>query len=619
MKRYIIACLLLFVASNSICADNSITLSGIKYTLEKDNTVSCEAVKKKELVDVQIPSTIRINGLDYYVERIAKQGFAKCQNLKSIEIPNSVHSIGAYAFNDCRNLVSIVMPDDAEAVIPDGNYGYGRYGIFKGCTSLSEVRGHTVMYPRYVVYDAFMGCEEVPFYATILSEGSAKLTQIQMAKSFSEFASSRLKRTIEDWQRRKQYETTAQWEARVNDASRQKMIDETLATLKLEYIGKFGKSKLSGKLGDYVAEYGFFPVELGQMGTAYAAVPQSDALDFKAGWNEAVITPVYGILDDNLAVISCDFTVNGHTYKSYRSYEEDDFSPMTMEITPLSAVKEYELTAQGTAQANASTPAYEVDAIDINIPVATDNNERTFAVIIGNENYQRVAHVDFAANDARIFEKYCQKALGIPETNIRTYFDATYGDIVAAMRDIKEIASVFDGNIKVVFYYAGHGLPDDSNRNAFLLPVDASGNDTEACYPLGKLYEELSSLNAEIVMAFIDACFSGSLRGEGMLASARGIRLKPRAVKATGNLVVLSAASGDQSALPYAEKGHGLFTYYLLNKLNATDGNVSIGELVDYVSEEVSKQSVVVNRRLQTPTVVSSPALQDGWRAIQLR
>ena len=67
------------------------------------------------------------------------------------------------------------------------------------------------------------------------------------------------------------------------------------------------------------------------------------------------------------------------------------------------------------------------------------------------------------------------------------------------------------------------------------------------------------------MVTLIDACFSGSLRGEGMLASARGIKLKPRDVKIGGNMVVISAASGDQTALPFPEKSHGLFTYFLLS------------------------------------------------------
>ncbi len=189
----------------------------------------------------------------------------------------------------------------------------------------------------------------------------------------------------------------------------------------------------------------------------------------------------------------------------------------------------------------------------------------------------------------------------------------------AAVKSMKEIVSAFDGGIKVILYYAGHGVPDDSNRNAYILPVDAEGNDLSACYPLSDLYDALSSLNAESVVAIIDACFSGSVRGDGMLASARGIRLKPKALQPAGKLVVLSACSGDQSALPYNEKGHGIFTYYLLSKLNETKGDVSLGELYDYVESEVKQQSVVVNRKLQEPTVNPSRELSATWRDIPLK
>jgi hypothetical protein len=132
---------------------------------------------------------------------------------------------------------------------------------------------------------------------------------------------------------------------------------------------------------------------------------------------------------------------------------------------------------------------------------------------------------------------------------------------------------------------------------------------------LSKLYSTLGNLGASSVYVMLDACFSGSQRGDGMLAQARGVAIKAKAAEPQGNMIVLSAAQGDETAYPYQGKSHGLFTYYLLKKLQESSGNVTIGELSDYVIENVRKTSVLENNgKLQTPTVRASLSSGDAWR-----
>ena len=260
-----------------------------------------------------------------------------------------------------------------------------------------------------------------------------------------------------------------------------------------------------------------------------------------------------------------------------------------------------------------------LDPIDVNLPKATEPRDNTFAVVIGNEDYKYVAAVPFAARDAAIFAKYCRVTLGLPDDNIRLYTNATYGDILDAIDDIKTISEVYNGDIRVIFYYAGHGVPDEATRNAYLLPVDARSQQLKTCYPIEKLYAELGSLKAHSVTLLLDACFSGSQRGDGMLMSARGVALKPRTDEPKGNMVAISAATGEETAYPYAEKRHGMFTYYLLSKLQESGGDVTLGELCDYITTKVSQQSVKVNRKQQTPTVMPSPEIETSWRTLPLR
>ncbi len=71
--------------------------------------------------------------------------------------------------------------------------------------------------------------------------------------------------------------------------------------------------------------------------------------------------------------------------------------------------------------------------------------------------------------------------------------------------------------------------------------------------------------------------------------------------------------------MAYKEKQHGLFTYYLLKKLQETKGEVSYGELSEYLQNNVKKESFLINEKLQTPMVSTSPAVQNSWKNLELK
>lgn len=276
-----------------------------------------------------------------------------------------------------------------------------------------------------------------------------------------------------------------------------------------------------------------------------------------------------------------------------------------------------EIKKNETFQTTTTTQTFVSD-IDINIPQTTQIENNTFAVIIANENYTEVENVPYALRDGELFKTYCVKALGIPETNIHYVADATLNNIKKQVRWLSEVISTYGGDAKVIFYYSGHGIPDEKNKDAYLLPIDGYGSDYETGYALNELYETLGEMPTKSVVVFLDACFSGSKRDGGMLASARGVAIKTKPSKPQGNMVVFSAAQGDETALPYAEQQHGLFTYFLLKKIQEEGGNITLGTLGEYVISEVKKRSVVVNQKIQTPTINSSVSLYEEWKNIYL-
>ncbi len=259
--------------------------------------------------------------------------------------------------------------------------------------------------------------------------------------------------------------------------------------------------------------------------------------------------------------------------------------------------------------------------VDVDIPLHTGRrNNNTFVLIISNENYKQVASVPFALNDGQIFREYCIRTLGIDDRHIEYLADATLNEIRDGITWLNQLTKAFvEENPQVIVYYAGHGIPDEASKTAYLLPVDGNGTNVSTGYKLDDLYATLGTLPATQITVFMDACFSGSKREQGMLAEARGVALKAKSGVPQGNMVVFSAAQGDETAYPNREQQHGLFTYYLLKKLQETKGNIDLKTLGDYVTKQVSQQSIILNKKKQTPSVTPSATVGEEWKTWKLK
>lgn len=78
------------------------------YKVNGNKTVEYNKVDKKAKIST-IPTTIKVNGVNYRVTAIAPKAFVNNKNLKKVVIPASVRSIGKQAFSGCKNLKTIVI------------------------------------------------------------------------------------------------------------------------------------------------------------------------------------------------------------------------------------------------------------------------------------------------------------------------------------------------------------------------------------------------------------------------------------------------------------------------------------------------------------------------------
>jgi hypothetical protein len=256
--------------------------------------------------------------------------------------------------------------------------------------------------------------------------------------------------------------------------------------------------------------------------------------------------------------------------------------------------------------------------VDIDIPVNGSMKPNAYALIIGNEDYSSFqtglsteVNVDYAINDARVFKEYCAKTLGIPEKQIKLLTNATYGQISQGIAWLSNLAKIDNGKAELFFYYSGHGLPDEQTRESYLMPVDISGTNITQAIKLADVYSRLNEFPSKKVSVFLDACFSGGARNQGLI-SMRGVRIAPKENDVTGNIVVFSSSSGEESSGAYKDKQHGYMTYFLLKKLQESKGNVSYKELADYILENVKKETALDGKN-QTPQLDYSPGVEKVW------
>jgi len=265
--------------------------------------------------------------------------------------------------------------------------------------------------------------------------------------------------------------------------------------------------------------------------------------------------------------------------------------------------------------------SFENVEVDKNIPDKEKKYPYRFALIIGNEDYgsyqlglNSETNVEFAQNDAQIFAQYAEKVLGVEHRNVHLLINATSAQMKRSIQIISKIASKLGQDAELIVYYAGHGLPSENDKTPYLIPVDVGAGDLAQAVSLHELYKQLSATRAGRITVFIDACFSGGGRESGLLA-ARTVKIKPRKGSLKGNIVVFAASSGKQSALAYRNKKHGMFTYFLLKKLQETaKKQLTYKELADYISKNVGIESLRSNRKEQDPQVNVSQQVKSSWQ-----
>ena len=177
---------------------------------------------------------------------------------------------------------------------------------------------------------------------------------------------------------------------------------------------------------------------------------------------------------------------------------------------------------------------------------------------------------------------------------VETLFDreATLEGIEKKFDKLSKEVNAYD---VFVFYVAGHGLNLDGKYH--FIPWELIYQNEDSVRKKSLTQERIQALLAAIPalksVVFLDTCNSGAFAKP----SSRGLAEKTamdKLMRATGRATI--AASSESQVALEGYKGHGVFTYTLLQALQGSadkfgnrDGEVSVNELAEYVSDEVPR------------------------------
>lgn len=264
--------------------------------------------------------------------------------------------------------------------------------------------------------------------------------------------------------------------------------------------------------------------------------------------------------------------------------------------------------------------------IDKNIPETSTQNPDIFVMILANQNYRHEQDVSTALNDAQIMKKYCIKTLGVPENHVRYYENCSYVDMKRNISTFAETMKLYRDNphAKFMVFYFGHGMADQNRKveDSYLLPTDASTQlqlSSQSAISRNWMMEQFASAQPRQLVVFLESCFSGVSNTDQYLSYARyasGTRFEDNTSPFRGNILVITASSGSQTANAYSQQRHNIFTYEFLKLIQSTKGDITLGKLFDQAKINTSRtaNNIFNAQRSQTPGVITSEELKDQWR-----
>ncbi|MEL6868658.1 MAG: caspase family protein [Pseudomonadota bacterium] len=204
------------------------------------------------------------------------------------------------------------------------------------------------------------------------------------------------------------------------------------------------------------------------------------------------------------------------------------------------------------------------------------NFGRYYALVIGNQNYDRMEDLASPLSDAQRVAQVLEDKYGF---TVQLVTDANDVTVLEAINNLNAVVGPEDN---LLIYYAGHGsrIGQDETETGYWLPVNADRPPVDTYWvPTEQITGHMSNFKAKRVLVVADSCYSGILTGDdpGMKMILSGDQrvfqsegFVDRRFDRRARLMVSSG--GDRPVLDEAGNGNSVFANAFIDELEANEG-----------------------------------------------
>jgi WD40 repeat protein len=221
-----------------------------------------------------------------------------------------------------------------------------------------------------------------------------------------------------------------------------------------------------------------------------------------------------------------------------------------------------------------------------------------YTIIVGVNQYKNSKYnLNYAEADATALRDQLKNNCGSVVAECKDYFilndKAVKEGILTALEQVSATAKAED---LFVFYFAGHGVMNEA-QTFYLVPNDVTqiyGNEgalAQKGISAQDLKEYSTKIKAQKQVFILDACHSSGALQAFTSRGAAEEKAIAQLARSTGTHW-LTAAGSEQYASEFAQLGHGVFTFALLEGFKGAadrngDGKVTIKEMDAYLQDQV--------------------------------